>query len=152
MARHREGAKLIERLPMRRAAALIVAAAVLALTSACNPAASPSSAPPSAPLLTTGVRGLVLAGPTCPVEQAGQSPCVRPVPGAIIVALDSAGHEVGRSATDATGHYFLHLPPGSYQLVPQAVVGLLSKPAPASVTVTDGSPTQLDLQYDTGIR
>jgi hypothetical protein len=137
---------------MRGVAALAVAAAILALAVACNPAASPSPSPPFEPLLTTGVRGLVTAGPTCPVEQAGQSPCVRAVPGAVIVALDPAGREVGRATTDAAGHYFVALPPGSYQLVTQPVEGLLSKPAPKSVVVMDGPPTQLDLEYDTGIR
>jgi hypothetical protein len=135
-----------------RAGALIVAVVVLAFAAACNPGVSSSPTATVAPSLTTGVRGVVLAGPTCPVERAGQSPCVRPVSGAIIVALDPVGHEVGRAVSDAAGAYFLGLPPGSYQLVPQAVQGLLSKPAPTPVTVSDGPPTQLDLQYDTGIR
>jgi hypothetical protein len=100
----------------------------------------------------TGVRGVVLAGPTCPVEQAGQSPCVRPVSGATILALDSTGREVGRAASDVDGAYFLRLAPGTYEIVPQAENGLMRVAAKATVTVPDGAPVRLDLQYDTGIR
>ena len=95
---------------------------------------------------------MVLAGPTCPVEQAGQSPCVRPVSGATILALDSARHEVGRAVSDAAGDYFLRLTPGTYAIVPQAVEGLMRVAAETAVTVTDRAPVQLDLQSDTGIR
>lgn len=129
---------------------IALAAFVLALVAACNPGASPSSA--VSPLLATGVRGVVLAGPTCPVERAGQSPCVRAVSGATILALDSARHEVGRANSDATGAYFLRLPPGTYRIAPQAADGLMGIPTESTVTVPDGAPVQLNLEYDTGIR
>ena len=128
-----------------------LAALVLALA-ACNPGAGPSPSATVTPLFTTGVRGVVLAGPTCPVEQAGQSPCVRSISGATILALDSAHHEVGRAVSDANGDYFLRLAPGTYAIVPQAVAGLMGVAAETSVTVPVGAPLQLDLQYDTGIR
>ncbi len=129
---------------------MALAAFVLALAGACNPGASPSST--VSPLLATGVRGVVLAGPTCPVERAGQSRCVRAVSGATILALDSARHEVGRADSDPTGAYFLRLPPGTYQIAPQAANGLMGVPAESTVTVPDGAPVPLDLEYDTGIR
>jgi hypothetical protein len=97
---------------------IALAAFVLALAAACNPGASPSSNPTVTPLVATGVRGVVLAGPTCPVERAGQSPCVRAVSGATILALDSARHEVGRANSDATGAYLLRLAPGTYRIAP----------------------------------
>ena len=131
---------------------IALAAVILALASACNPGAGPSPRRTVTPPFTTGVRGVVLAGPTCPVEQAGQSPCIRSVSGATIVALDSARHEVGRAVSDASGAYFLRLPPGTYEIVPQAVEGLMGVAAETTVTVPDGAPVQLDLQYDTGIR
>ena len=131
---------------------IALAAFVLALAAGCTPGAAPSPAPTVTPLLTTGARGVVLAGPTCPVEQAGQSPCVRSVSGATILALDSARHEVGRAVSDAGGAFFLRLPPGNYEIVPQAVEGLIGVAAETTVTVPDGAPVELDLQYDTGIR
>jgi hypothetical protein len=54
--------------------------------------------------------------------------------------------------SDASGAYFLRLPPGTYEIVPQAVGGLMGVAAETTVTVPDGAPVQLDLQYDTGIR
>ena len=131
---------------------IALAAFVVAVAAACNPGAGPSPGATDTPLFTTGVRGVVLAGPTCPVEQAGQSPCVRSVSGATILALDSSRHEVGRAISDADGAYLLRLPPGNYQIVPQPVQGLMGVAAKTSVTVPDGAPVQLDLQYDTGIR
>jgi hypothetical protein len=129
-----------------------LAAFVVAVAAACNPGAGPSPVPTLPPLLTTGISGVVLAGPTCPVEQAGQSPCVRAVSGATILALDSARHEVGRAVSDATGAYFLRLPPGTYEVAPQAVGGIMGVAAETTVTVPDGATAHLDLQYDTGIR
>src|SRR5664279_521727 len=128
---------------------IVLAALVLAVAAACNPGPGPSPVPTVTHVLTTGVSGVVLAGPTCPVEQAGQSPCVRSVSDATILALDSARHEVGRATSDASGAYFLRLPPGTYEIVPQAVQGLMRPPGETIVTVSDRAPIQLDLQYDT---
>ena len=138
----------------RRGAGLLIALAalVLALAAGCHPGASLPPGPTVTPPLTTGVRGVVLAGPTCPVEQAGQSLCVRAVSGATILALDLARRTVGRAVSDSSGAYFLRLPPGTYEIVPQAVEGLMRAAAETTVTVPDGPPVQLDLQYDTGIR
>lgn len=131
--------------------ALALAAFLLVLVAGCTPL--PAASPTRSPLLiSTGVEGTVLAGPTCPVERVGASPCVRAVAGATIVALDSAGHEVGRAVTDSSGTYFLPLPPGDYRIVPQAVQGLMGVAAPTTVDVTAGAPAQVNLEYDTGIR
>jgi hypothetical protein len=127
-----------------------------ALTGACNqPAAtsgpsSPTSGPSAA--LGTGVRGQVLAGPTCPVEQAGQSPCIRAVSGARIQALDSSNAVVATGISDAAGAYFLALKPGTYTIEPQPVEGLMGTARPVSVVVGAGPPARLDITYDTGIR
>jgi len=129
-----------------------LAALVLGILAGCNPGLSPSPNPTLTPVIISGIRGLVIAGPTCPVEQAGQSPCVRPVLGATILALDSARQVVGRAVSDASGAYSLRLPAGTYEIVPQAVAGLMGVAAETTVTVPDGAPVQLDLQYDTGIR
>lgn len=131
---------------------IVMSACVLALAAACTPAPAASGTPSLPPLISTGVRGTVLAGPTCPVERAGESPCVRAVAGATIVALDPAGQEVDRVVSDASGSYFLPLPPGNYEVVPQAVQGLMGVAPPSSVDVTSGAPTELNLEYDTGIR
>jgi hypothetical protein len=134
------------------AIAVVVLITCALLLAACTPTVSPSVGPGGTSALETGVRGIVLAGPTCPVERPNESACVRPVSGATILALDSAGGEAGRTVSDSTGAYFLRLPPGTYEIVPQAVPGLMGIAAAARVTVTAGAALQLDLRYDTGIR
>jgi hypothetical protein len=129
---------------------VLLAALLLVASAACTPGGSPGAG--SNGRVTTGVIGIVLAGPTCPVERAGQSACVRPVEGATILALDSARHETGRATSDATGAYFLPLPPGAYEIVPQPVSGLMGVAPASNITVTGGAPVRLDLRYDTGIR
>jgi hypothetical protein len=117
-----------------------------ASTATVSPTARPSV------VATTGVRGTVTAGPTCPVERADQSPCIRAVPDATIVATDAAGKEVARAMSDGSGAYFLQLPPGTYRIVPQPVAGLMGTAAAETVQVTSGAATRLDFAYDTGIR
>jgi hypothetical protein len=127
-------------------AAVIAALLATALfVTACNQ-------PAPTPLPTTGVAGTVYASPTCPVEQPGQSPCIRSVAGAVIVALDSGGKEVARATSDAAGAYFLPLAPGTYTISPMPVEGLMGTAAEQSVTVTAGAPLRLEINYDTGIR
>jgi hypothetical protein len=128
--------------------AAIVAGCIFlpASTATVSPTARPSV------VATTGVRGTVTAGPTCPVERADQSPCIRAVPDATIVATDAAGKEVARATSDGSGAYFLQLPPGTYRIVPQPVPGLMGTAAAETVEVTSGAATRLDFAYDTGIR
>jgi hypothetical protein len=131
------------------AALTVAVAALLGLAAGCTPAppASASVRPPN-----TGVLVRVLAGPTCPVEQAGQSPCVRPVSGAVILARDASHSSVGSCTSDAAGTCFLALPPGAYSIEPQPVEGLLGTARPATVVVSGGPPAAADFTYDTGIR
>jgi hypothetical protein len=103
-----------------------------------------------------GVMGVITAGPACPVEQSPPDPkCApRPVAGAVIVAKDAIGNEVGRTTSLADGSY--RMPVGLAETVTITalpVTGLMSAPAPVSVTF----PGQMDwetlnLEYDTGIR
>ena len=110
-------------------------------------------APPTEPLST--VRGVALAGPTCPVVTDPPDPACddRPVVGAVIVVLDAAGAQVSTVVTGDDGSFSIELPAGSYQLVPQAVDGLMGTAAPMVVEVGGGAgPGLVTLSYDTGIR
>ena len=100
--------------------------------------------------------GTVTAGPVCPVEQSPPDPqCApRPVPGAIIVATNASGTEVGRATSAEDGTYALAVTEtGAVRIVALPVDGLASAPAPVSVTLASGGEVQrIDLEYDTGIR
>jgi hypothetical protein len=103
-----------------------------------------------------GVSGMITAGPICAVEQASPNPsCApRPVVGAIVVAKDAIGDEVGRTTSGPDGSYRLLiglLGPVTISALP--VVGLANAPAPVEMTF----PSQMDWEtlnfhYDTGIR
>ncbi len=97
-----------------------------------------------------GVFGVVLAGPTCPVETA-DDPCPpRPVDAAID-AHDAEGDVVASTRTDADGHYSLTLAPGSYTVVATTGAGLPICQA-VTIIVTPGPPVRADISCDTGIR
>ena len=102
----------------------------------------------------TGIGGVALAGPVCPVESVPPDPnCApRPVAGASIVIRDSAGYEVATAVTGADGSFFEAVPAGDYTLEPQPVEGLMGTAGVAAVTVKDGIAAQVQVDYDTGIR
>ena len=113
------------------------------------PGPSPTSA---AAVPSSGVQGHVIAGPTCPVELAGQSPCVRPLEGAVIVAENASGAASGRATTAADGSYRIPLVPGTYTLRPLPVAGIMGGGRERVVTVRPGAFESIDIEYDTGIR
>lgn len=70
-----------------------------------------------------------------------------------MVIATGDGHEVTRATTGADGRWRAELPAGSYTLTPQPVSGLMGTAGPIQFTVTaGGSPGDLDVAYDTGIR
>jgi hypothetical protein len=103
----------------------------------------------------TGLRGLVVAGPTCPVETIPpQSGCeAHRVEGAVLVIQDADGNEVARAMSAADGTFQLVLAPGAYRIVPQPVEGLMGTAAESTFRVELGEPwSDLTIEYDTGIR
>jgi hypothetical protein len=76
------------------------------------------------------------------------------VAGAVIVATDAGGQEVGRATSAADGSYQLIVSEtGTVLITAQPVVGLARAPAPVSVTLASPSEIErIDFEYDTGIR
>lgn len=97
-----------------------------------------------------GVRGTVLRGPMCPVEQTG-SPCPdEPVAGARISVLRD-GEAVRTATSDPQGRFQIALAPGRYTLqVEPGAAGMFAKPV--EIQVLPGSFVRVDLLIDTGIR
>ena len=100
--------------------------------------------------------GTVTAGPVCPVEQSPPDPkcAARPVAGAVIVATDASGQEVGRATSAADGSYLVIVgQTGTVLISALPVAGLTGVPAPVTVTLAAPSEVErIDLEYDTGIR
>ena len=102
----------------------------------------------------TGIAGVALAGPVCPVESVPPDPnCApRPVADAIVLIRDGGGSDVVRVVTAADGSFFAAVPAGDYVVEPQPVAGMMGTAGSLQVAVTDGSAAQVQLDYDTGIR
>ncbi len=99
-----------------------------------------------------GIAGTATAGPVCPVSRPGDPNCAdRPVAGATIHVVGADGSEVATLRTDAAGRFEVDLPAGNYQVIADAVKGLMVAPAPVPVTIAT-SVANVKLQYDTGIR
>jgi len=99
-----------------------------------------------------GVAGVATAGPTCPVVSDNDPSCAeRPVAGAMVHIVAADGTEVATLTTDAQGRFSADLEPGAYQVVADDGAGLMHRPDPVTITVTNGVVT-VQLSYDTGIR
>ena len=124
---------------------LVVAFAIAGCT---GPSATATGAP------DTGIGGVATAGPVCPVERNPPDPsCApRPVAGATIVIRDGSGSQVAVAISGVDGNYFVSLPPGDYVVDPQPVTGLLGTAGKQQAAVVAGAITDVNLDYDTGIR
>jgi hypothetical protein len=108
---------------------------------------------PAGPMIT--LRGHATAGPVCPVETLPPDPACepRPVVVAEIVVRDESGEAVARVRTADDGRFAVSLPPGTYELVPQAVDGLMGTAPSVVVVLVEGTdPDPVEIGYDTGIR
>jgi hypothetical protein len=97
----------------------------------------------------SGVVGTVTAGPTCPVEVAGE-PCPPHPVSAEIDVRDRKGATVAKTRSSADGQYRLALAPGEYTLVVVTDTFPLCPETP--VSVKSGLYTTADISCDTGIR
>jgi hypothetical protein len=138
-------------MPVRAALVALLAAGVVACGSDER---SGSSTQRTAPSTTrppdARVFGVVLAGPTCPVETPDEPCPPRPVD-AEISAQDGEGAIVASTRTDADGDYTLSLEPGGYTLVADTGAALPFCD-PVTVSVPTDRPVRADISCDTGIR
>ena len=99
----------------------------------------------------SGIRGVVVAGPQCPVESA-DSPCPdEPVPNTEI-QVKRSGEVVATATSDEEGEFEIALPPGEYSLETVADMVGMGYAKAIDVTVTDRAFVQVSVVIDTGIR
>jgi hypothetical protein len=99
----------------------------------------------------TGIRGVVLAGPQCPVVREG-SPCPdEPMSGVEVRALQDDS-VIRSDRTDVEGRFELLLPPEDYVLEAVLEGGAAPSAKPVNATVTEGGFTEVTVLVDTGIR
>ena len=95
---------------------------------------------------TSGLRGLVLKGPTKPVCMAGM-PCSAPAPGVVITFTRRASRRSVK--TDANGRYRIALAPGTWTI---SIAGARFGYRPATAVVPRGRIGVRNIEIDTGIR
>ncbi len=97
------------------------------------------------------VSGQVLAGPTCPVEQPGDTNCgPMPVRGTVNFAQDS--EVVGSVTIDPVGDYSIEIPAGIYSLTIDTGDNIFPACSSVDVEVLADVNLEVDVFCDTGIR
>jgi hypothetical protein len=102
--------------------------------------------------------GQISVGPFCPVEVEGQE--CPPPPGTyesiqvlVYAQLGNGNLLVADTRPDATGHFELQLPSGSYRVALEHSIGIPGGPtAIQEARVEAGATTSLSFDIDTGIR
>lgn len=102
---------------------------------------------------TSGVRGTVLLGPTCPVERMPPDPACAPKPYATAIMVYRTGSKspyvIGNSNT--SGAFVFSLPSGSYTLAAKGDT-VLPRCNETNVAVVPDEYTSVTISCDTGIR
>jgi hypothetical protein len=99
----------------------------------------------------TGIRGVVMLGPACPVESV-TSPCPdTPFRGDVVAtATDGSTTTV---TTDAEGRFTMGLRAGTYAVTAVTPSGSIPPtPIPQTVEVRVGAYTRVTIEVDSGIR
>ena len=95
----------------------------------------------------SGIRGTILAGPTCPVQRI-DSPCAdRPI--SLTVEVVSGSTVAATFTSDSGGRFSVAVAPGTYTLRSKSGLPFLRA---TTVRVSSGEFTELELHADTGIR
>ena len=117
------------------------------------PCPTATSTPSGVTTNTSGVRGIISLGPTCPVERIPPDPSCADKPYATAVVVYRVGSAkpfiIGNS--DATGAFSFPLPSGSYTLTAGSGT-TLPRCAPVNVVVAAGAYATTSISCDTGIR
>lgn len=105
------------------------------------------------PDLDSGISGVVLAGPTCPVESPDNPECDdQPYAASIVVKSADGLFTVTRFTAGDDGRFRVPLFPDTYLLDPQPGASGFPVSSPQTIVVQSGAFTDLTISYDTGIR
>lgn len=125
-------------------------AAWVLLAIGCRSGATPGTVEPGGEgSVSTGIEGRAYREPTRPVCQVDQ-PCNVPFSGGFEVWQGE--RVVARFQSDSAGHFLVRLAPGTYRVVPDASAPLLIRTQGQQVTVKPSGLTQVEFNFDSGIR
>jgi hypothetical protein len=118
-----------------------------------SPAGRTGVPSPKPPATGTGIAGVTVLDPVCPVQRA-DPPCpARPVAARLSVLDATTNAAVATVDSSTDGHFSLALAPGRYTLRAISVGGAPPhSPVLISVAVQSGRYTTVTVHFDTGIR
>ena len=126
-------------------------AAIALLLVACGGGGGSGAGTATPQPLLSGVDVDTVEGPTCPVQQQGQT-CSKPFAAAVVVTR-ADGSVAARITTSTSGRGHIPLSPGAYTIGGEASSrGLPRPPAAQQVTVPPDQFVAVQLSFDTGIR
>ncbi len=102
----------------------------------------------------TGITGIMLAGPQCPVisPDTGNECDDQPYQGTVVVQTQDGANEVTRFTALADGTFQVALASGNYRLVPLPGPTGFPVAAEQTIEVVSGELSQVQILFDTGIR
>lgn len=103
----------------------------------------------------SGIQGVVLLGPTCPVERNPPDPqCADKKYQTSLALMTADGTKVIKIfSSDASGKFMLQAVPGTYTIGPSPAAGMLPRCSSSGViSVSIGAYTNATVYCDTGIR
>ncbi len=104
--------------------------------------------------ITSGITGIVLIGPQCPVVRVGDDSCYdKPYPANISIKSEDGSREIATFTSNSDGTFTYKIEPGIYLLDPLTEGGaILPRGGQQVVIVEQGRLTNVTITYDTGIR
>jgi len=137
---------------MKLNSTLVCLAVLLGLLSLAGGSQADEVATP--PAAEMGVlTGRVTRWPLSPVQGPGMPLAAAPAPGVKILIYGPERQEIAAVLTNEDGKYRVSLPTGPYLIEMAPVKGKgFSKDLPATVIITQGQETSLNINLDTGIR
>jgi hypothetical protein len=119
---------------------------LVSLVSGCAGAIIPAD-------LDSGISGIVLAGPTCPVQMPDDPECDdQPYAATVVIRSANGRFTVTRYTAGSDGRFRVPLFPGTYLLDPLPGATGFPFSSPQTVVVQSGTFTDVTISYDTGIR
>jgi hypothetical protein len=129
---------------MRRSTFLLIALVLLATGCASRASGGQTHA--------SGVEGVVVSGPSCPVQRAN-SPCPDLPVTAQVTVKDRSGVTVLTATAGSDGRFKIALAAGTYSLTAvRPGVSRFNQSSPMTVTVRSGGYSSVTIRIDSGIR
>lgn len=100
----------------------------------------------------SGITGIVMIGPTCPVVRYPSDGTCANKPYPADFKITRRGSLFSRAVSSGKdGTFSIDLPPGEYTITP-VLKGIMPHASPQNATVSAGTTTQVYIIFDSGIR